>query len=207
MIDTITVIGGGWSAGTLAKPPVGIGHVIGVNDAFLRARCDIGVTMDRLWMENRWLDVKARIGAAPRSFWARQAALKNVTERPAWLVPFGCDHFATAPSFEAGMLNGTSSGMCAINLALAGAIDGGLRRIVLIGFDMNRSPDGRAYWFGSGYPWAKDGGATTGGKYKAWSSGFGQLAAEAKRRRIEIINTSLTSDIPNFVKAPLESLR
>jgi hypothetical protein len=196
--DTITVIASGWSAGSERKPPKGIGHIIGVNDAGLIAGCDDLVSMDRLYVEHRWPQIKARAELA----WLRRSALKNISDRPAWLKVFDNDHTSTEPSTEYGRLNGTSSGMCALNLALMALP----KRIVLIGFDMNRSPDGRAYWHAP-YEWTKAEGATSGGKYKAWAGQFGAFAAGCRDVGIEVLNTSLTSAITAFPKMALEKLR
>lgn len=203
MTLTITVIGGGWSAGSLDNPPVGIGHVIGVNDAGLYGRSARGsvdelVSMDRLWTEHRWPQIVERAGVTL----LRRSALKNITDRPSWLTPFENDHTTAKPSDDVEALNGTSSGMCAINRAMHWRP----KRIVLIGFDMNRSPDGRAYWHAP-YPWAKPGGATSGGKYKAWAAQFGAIARSCQGLGIEVLNTAMTSAITVFPKAPLEMLR
>ena len=139
-------------SGNLKDPPRGIGIVIGVNESMLRSHCQFGVSMDRLFMEHRWWEIKRRSDVLTHVH-ARRAALANIKERPDWLHPFECDHKEARPTEEEGRLNGTNSGLCALNLAfkMRPAV------VLLIGFDMDRSPAGRAYWWGDEYPWAKPG--------------------------------------------------
>jgi hypothetical protein len=201
--DVVTVIASGWSAGSLAEPPRGIGITIGVNDSCLHAVCRFAVSMDRLWTENRWAKLCDNVERRYiHHAHIRLSALKRLEDRPPWLHPFECDYKSTVPSDAAGTLNGTNSGMCALNLAYQMRP----RLLVLIGFDMNRSPDGRAYWH-LPYPWALDRGNTSGGKYIAWAAQFEAFATACRREKIDVVNTSMTSAITTFKKAPLESLR
>lgn len=193
-VKDVSIIGGGWSVAKadLSSAP---GLVIGVNDSAIHARCNIAVSMDRLWSEHRWqqLRVGLRIGSL-RQVWLRRAAAKNIdqNERDLWL--FECSHKSTEFSEHQGTLNGTNSGMCAFNLAYQ------LRpeRIWLYGFDMNRGPKGRAYWY-EPYPWSAKG-ATTSGKYKEWSKQFDDAAAKCKAAGIKVFNVSPTSAITSFEK-------
>lgn len=199
--ETVTVIGGGWSAGSVAEPPVGVGLVIGVNDAAIYARCDIVVSMDRLWSEHRWNDICDRVEAGKmREAWLRRAALKNIVDRPPWLHPFDNDHEATVPVDIPGRLHGTNSGLCALNLAWTMRP----KRILLVGFDMKRHPQtDAAYWYPP-YPWSKGQGSTTSGKYKVWAAQFGPLAHACRTAGIEVFNCSKGSAIPSFPKASLK---
>lgn len=189
--ETITVVGGGWSAKALdlnALP----GFVIGANEAGVRIRCDAAVSMDRLFTENRWAQLKAR--AIP--FYARKAALVNVLERPIWLNPFDCDYKSTKFRDEPGFLNGTNSGFCALNLAYQ-------RRpstIFLVGFDMNRDPStGHPYWH-EPHPWANPAGGTGTGRYNLWAKEMADAAAAFRAIGCSVYNVSLTSSITDFPK-------
>lgn len=199
---TVTIIAGGWSAGSVDDPPMGLGYVVGVNDAFRHTHVDCIVSMDRLWTENRWEGIYAwaEMRTDP---WVvlRRSAVKNIPQRPPWLTIFDNDHRDVRPSMQRGVLNGDNSGLCALNLALQ------IRpsRVVLIGFDMNRSPQGRAYWWPS-YPWAKADGGTSAGRYREWAAEFAPIADAFKAADIDVVNTSMTSAIPNFRKARLESV-
>lgn len=189
-LETVSVLAGGWSVRglDLARLP---GCVIAVNDAgVLAPRVDSVVTMDRLWLEWRWND----LNRLQRTTWARPACLLNLPGRPPWLKVFACDWQSTEMSATPDTLNGTNSGLCALNLAYQ------LRpaRVVLFGFDMGRSAKGEAYWYAP-YPWRPNGG-TSNQRYGEWAAQFGPAARAFKARGIEVLNASPTSRIPAFPK-------
>lgn len=188
-IDTVCVIGGGWSAGLvdLAALP---GILIGVNDSAIHARCDIAVSMDRLWSEHRFDDLRRM----RRLAWLRRSAVQNLDRRWPWLRIFENDHKSVELSDDPQTLNGTNSGTCAVNLAFILRP----RRIVLVGFDMNLSPAGAAHWYPP-YPWSKTAGSTTRGKYQEWAGEFDRIAEQC-RGLVEIVNASATSAIKSFPK-------
>jgi hypothetical protein len=189
-MTTISILAGGWSVKglDLTRLP---GKVIGVNDSAVRARCDIAVSMDRLWTENRW----ANLHALKREAHIRKSAIKNIAARPDWLHLFDCDHTLAELSEVEGILNGTNSGLCALNLAYQMRP----RRIILLGFDMCRSPRGEAYWHDP-YPWSKPQGGTGNGRYAEWAGQFARAAAQCKASGIEVINASKASKITAFPK-------
>ncbi len=195
--DTISVLAGGWSVKglDLTRLP---GMVIGVIDAGVRApRVEAVVTMDRLWLEWRWPD----LCRTETPTWARPACLTHIPDRPAWLTVFECDWQSTQMSEESGRLNGTNSGLCALNLAFQLRP----RRVVLFGFDMGRSPSGESYWYPN-YPWRPTGG-TTNGRYAIWARQFEPAARAFKDAGIEVLNASPVSRIPAFRKvAPADVL-
>lgn len=170
--ETVTVLAGGWSARAyLDRLP---GTIIGVNDAAVFSPCDIAVSMDRLWTEHRF----PHLAEIARPAWLRRSALQNIPRPlPDWVRPFACDNesttFAEDPQHEE--LNGTHSGFCALNLAYQMRP----QRLVLVGFDMGKGPDGEAHWWPD-YPWAKPGGATTAGKFAQWAGQFAGAAAQFK---------------------------
>ncbi len=193
--NVISIIAGGWSVSKVDTSRLP-GFVIGVNDAslFINGRVDAALTMDRLWAEHRydWLTHHH----APKPFYVRRSARKNLPlELPPWVNVFENDNNSVIFSDEEGVLHGTNSGFCALNLAYQMCPD----QLFLFGFDMNRSPLGRPYWFPD-YPWAKAGGATTGGKYQAWAKQFKDAADAFKLAKIEVLNVSLTSAIDVFPK-------
>jgi hypothetical protein len=189
----ISVLAGGWSVKglDLSRLP---GTVIGVNDSVVHARCHVAVSMDRLWTENRW----ANLQALKRIAYIRTAAIKNIGARPGWLRLFDCDHTLAELSDVDGVLNGTNSGLCALNLAYQMSRRGG--RIYLFGFDMCRGPKGECYWYGEGYPWAKAGGGTGNTRYAEWAAQFDRAAEQCKASGIEVLNASKVSKITAFKK-------
>lgn len=189
--EVISILGGGWSALMVDRDHLP-GMVVGVNDSgVLVARCDLIVSMDRLWAEYRWPTMLE----LQRTASIRTAALKNMAERPKWLRPFECDYKSTQFSVESGRLNGTNSGLCAMNWAWRARP----KRLYLIGFDMNRSPNGAAYWYPP-YPWTQAEGATKPGKYDQWAREMEHAAAQFKAVGTEVLNVSATSSIEAFRK-------
>lgn len=184
------MLAGGWSVRglDLARLP---GRVIAVNDAGVRApRVDAIVSMDRLWTEYRWSELR-RLRVPT---WLRQACLLNLAELPDWLRMYRCDHTATELSDAPGALNGTNSGLVALNLAYQQRP----RRVVLFGFDMGRSPRGEPYWYPP-YPW-RPGGGTSNGKYAEWAAQFAPAARAFAAAGVEVLNASPASRIPAFAK-------
>lgn len=92
---------------------------------------------------------------------------------------------------EAG-LNGTNSGMVAINLAWKMKP----KVLYLFGFDMCRSPSGESYWH-EPYSWAPSG-ATKPGKYNDWTKEFGSIASAFRECGTNVINASLVSKLKVF---------
>lgn len=173
----VSVLAGGWSARgyDLQRLP---GHVIGVNDAGILARCDTVVSMDRLWTENRWSQLKALI----RPSWIRAAALKNIPPQwPDWLNRFDCDHTSAVMSDAPAVLNGTNSGLCAVNLAYQ------LRPEVLrlYGMDLARGPNGERHWYPD-YPWQAPGKGTGAGTFVAWQVHLARAIDQCAKAGIKV---------------------
>ena len=175
MTDTITIVAGGWSASrfNLAKLP---GQIIAVNDsARYLPRCDIAISMDRLWAENRVEQIK-RLGIP---LWLRRSASRSIEDFPL-LTRFDNDHESTTLSDAPGVLNGTHSGFCALNLAYQMKP----RAIILIGFDMAHGPRGERHWFPD-YPW-KNGGGSSVGKLAEWATQFETAARQLLASQIAV---------------------
>ncbi len=170
--DEITIIGGGSSARRvdLAALP---GTIIGVNDAALHApRVDVVVSMDRAWIENR----VAALDHMKLPSFLRLSALRNVFDliREPWVFPFDCrNETGIFGKFEC-MLNGPSSGHCAMNLAFIRWP----RRINLVGFDSGSG----GHWFPT-YSWAKP------MKVKSdWSAALGEGIRQCEGAGIEVVH-------------------
>lgn len=198
-MEVVSILAGGHSARgyDVNRLP---GRVIGVNDACWRARCDVGVTMDRLFLENRASQISGTIIEGPlTTLYARHAAYKNLVPVPEWITSFECDHTSTDMSPAPGTLNGTNSGMCALNLAYQMFP----RTVILFGFDMCLAKDGAAYWYPP-YPWAQA--KKGGGKYVAWAKQFEHICDQFERAGVEVLNASPGSAIHCFHKIEPKSV-
>lgn len=189
--DIISVVAGGWSLRDVDRDRIP-GFIIGVNEsAILLPRCDLAVSMDRLWTENRWEHLARRRMPS----WLRRSAVQNIADRPDWLTVFDNDHKAIDFTDEPLRLNGTNSGLCAFNRAwqLRPAV------IYLYAFDMCRGPKGEAYWH-EPYSWGTPQGDTSNGRYKEWAGQFAAAAKACRAAGIKVFNLSPVSAIPNFPK-------
>jgi hypothetical protein len=206
----VIVIAGGWSVSQYPMEDFrDRATVIGVNESMLLQHCHVGVTMDRLWMENRYPDLKERFYRAsilrmepePASVWTRKGTQANIpqSERTHRVREFECDHKSSEMSMLLGRLNGTNSGMCAVNLALQMKPD----RIYLLGFDMQKGPGGEPYYHAP-YAWAVPNGATKKAKYDVWAPQFRRIAHDAIEQHVEIVNVNHHSKIETFTRYPYE---
>lgn len=192
--EVVCVVGGGFSFRhvNVAKLP---GTIITANEGgVILPRVDHAVSMDRLWTESRW----SRLDALKNDTWLRRHAVQNIdwlSEERKWLHLFSCDHNTVSFSEDPLHLNGTNSGVCALNLAYI------LRpkELYLFGFDMCRDVNGRAYWH-EPYPWTTPQGATKPGKYVEWAAQFNQVAIEFRSIGTKVFNVSEASKIMCFQK-------
>lgn len=179
--DTISIIAGGSSVKHVDRSKLP-GLIIGVNDSFIHTRCDVCVSMDRLWTENRWTAILHE--AKPT--YIRINAMQNISDRPPFLSTFTCDNKSVVLSEMWDHINGTNSASCALNVAyLARPIS-----IYLFGFDMIGG-----YWYPE-YSWA--------GKKKrgvlAWAKHFDTAKKQFRAVGIEVINVSHVTQIESFRK-------
>lgn len=203
--DIVSVVAGGWSVSQIDLKRIS-GTIIAINDSAIHLpRFDFVVSMDRLWTEHRygWLREKQKPARIRRS------ALQNLPDKWPWLSSFECDHTSAEFSDQPGVLNGTNSGLCGFNLAYQRRP----KQILLFGFDMKRGPCGEAYWYPP-YSWVGAKGATSGGKYGAWSKQFERAARQCAAAGIEValvgdsaIDCFRKISAPefNFVEAPRET--
>jgi len=187
----ITVVAGGWSVRNIDIDQL-CGEVIAVNDSAVHLpRVDTVVSMDRLWTEARWKWLLERAGPT----WLRRSAVQNIQERWLGLKIFECDHksihFVPSTAGTTYQLNGTNSGLCALNLAwsLAPA------RLFLLGFDFNRSLRGEAHWF-EPYVWHPAG--TPAANYLQWAREINATHQAFVTAGIDVFNVSPTSAVTAF---------
>lgn len=195
MRSDITIVSGGWSVADIDLTKL-VGFVIAVNDSgLLVPRADAVVSMDRLWTEHRW----PKLMELGRKTWLRRSAVQNIPKidlnSATWLTVFECNNETNDFSDEPSRLNGTNSGACALNLAYLLKP----RRLFLLGFDMNRSPKGRPYWY-EPYPWANQNGGTSNKRYREWAAQFEQCAVSFRSTGTEVLNVSPRSAIDVFPK-------
>ena len=196
----ISVVGGGFSFREVDHGLVP-GFVIAANDAglCLQRQVDEIVSMDRLWTEHRW---EALQGIRTPTH-LRRSAVQNVEwESESWAHVFDCDHTSVEFSDDPNTLNGTSSGTCALNRAYQLRP----RKLFLFGFDMCRDINGNPYWYAP-YPWTKDTGGTSNGKYNAWAAEFNRIALAFAQIECEVYNVSRHSKIMCFPRLTPAQLR
>jgi len=194
--DTVIIIGGG---STVADYNVGdlrqYGYVIGVNDAALYKKCNAALSMDRRWVENRHPLIKE----TPMDLFYRQDAVKNIREREG-ITTFQCDYKSANMTKEKGFLNGTNSGLCALNLAFQMPV----HKVYLLGFDMCRHPEtNNPYWY-KPYPWAKPQGGTGNTRYNEWAQQFEIAHLQFIQKGVKIRNVTHRSKIKCFPKITYE---
>jgi len=90
---------------------------------------------------------------------------------------------------------GQNGGYQAINLAY----HLGARRIVLLGYDLQRGPGGETHWFGHHPDRAVS-------AYASWLPLFRRLAVELAAEGIEVINCSRATALDAFPREPLEDV-
>jgi hypothetical protein len=198
------VIGGGWSVSRYAEhldDLTSFGHVIGVNDAAIHTNVHEAITMDRLWFEHRWPLLR---DLRVQKVWVREKCDCNVprkTEHDNWLT---FRHFNKIdPSVTPGELHGGNSGTCAINLAFQQMMSGD--NLFLLGFDMQKGPEGQPYWYPP-YPWTHPEGATKPGHFKTWVHDMHGFARYAKVKQLNVYNVTTRSQIPHFPKMTFEQM-
>lgn len=177
MPDVVSILAGGWSARSydVHRLP---GYVIGVNDAGLYGRCDAIVSMDRLWTEARW----SWMCGTKRAAWIRRAALKNIPPNwPGYVTAFECDHEAAQMSDDPRVLNGTNSGLCAVNLAYRMRP----KALRIYGMDLKRGPNGERHWYAD-YDFKPPEKGTGDGTFKAWRDDLSAAVAQCQARGIEV---------------------
>jgi len=175
--EVISIVGGGPSVRDvdLLKIP---GTIIAINDSAVHLpRFDIVVSMDRLWTEYRYDWMRKQ----QKPSWIRRSALQNIRDKWPWLNSFECDHASAELSDQPGVLNGTNSGLCGLNLAYQ------MRpaQILLYGFDLKRGPNSEPYWH-LPYPWSPKG-ATKDGKYAEWRPHLARAIKQCEAAGIEVL--------------------
>jgi len=158
------------------------GYTIGVNEAAIRTPVHVGVSMDRKWTEVRHEQIAGKPFLLRKPFKLWEGAFV-----------FACNHETDEFSEVPGILNGRSSGHCALNYAYQMRP----KKIFLFGFDFT----GRPYWFGH-LEWHKN-------KDKTYISNDWIPAFDAAKKKfdaagIEVIIVGTESLLTQFKKITYE---
>ena len=94
---------------------------------------------------------------------------------------------------------GANSGYQAINLA----VHFGVKRIILLGYDMKEGPDGQKHHHAE-HPKGMCNPAAS--NYKRWIENFGTMELDLNRARVEVINCTPGSALECFPMAKLEEV-
>lgn len=194
--SVISIIAGGRSFLNVDRARIP-GTIIGVNDSAFHTRCDIVVSMDRLWTEHRFEELKKQ----KKHSWIRKSAIQNCKARWPDLHIFPGDNTSWKMSETFDDLHGTNSGMCAFNLAYLCRP----KQIFLFGFDMGRVLGENPYWY-EHYPWVSPKGSTPDARYAEWAKQWKDASRLCVAAGIEVINVSPESNLRTFKKIRPEEL-
>lgn len=172
-------------------------NIVCVNDAALHIqRPDCAVTMDRKWLMNRWENLHVRgvfiyhrggAGAVPDRV-RHHAFVNNNRAGPM----SGCRNPLT--------LDGNNSGACALNLAY----HRGYERVFLLGFDMQKGPNGENHFYPD-YEWNVN--STKPGALKGWAGSFSEAAEQFRKRGMAVYNVNNRSLIGAFPIIEFDTFR
>jgi hypothetical protein len=202
MSDEVVVLAGGWSVSQFPGFRDKLGRLrsryefMAVNDSAYHMPPHVMVSMDRVWSEHRYPMMMDRLVSMKVTWpvmWFREGIFRNI---PAPTGPhvryFRCDISADAPlSHTVGWLNGGNSGICALNLALQGKP----KRVFMLGFDMQRGPQGQHHWYDCSWTAHK----SSAKALDNWSKRFEGINLQFSREGIELVNVTNYSAIPDSV--------
>jgi hypothetical protein len=156
--------------------------VIAINDAYrLAPWADVLYAADYKWWEYHrgapdFTGLKCSIESSIGLYWPGVTVLRNT----------GPDGLETDPT---GLRAGKNGGYQAINLA----VHLGATRILLLGYDMSLSADGRSHWFGEHPPTVRD-----YSPYDEMREAFESLKAPLANAGVEVLNCSRRSALTAF---------
>lgn len=195
-MSVISIIAGGRSFLKIDREKIP-GTIIAVNDSAFNTRCDIIVSMDRLWTEYRWEELRT----LKKPTWIRKSAAQNCKGSWDGLHIFQGNNTSWQITDTVEDLHGTNSGMCAFNLAYAMKP----AKIFLFGFDMGRTIDGLAYWY-KPYAWTSPAGSTPNKRYAEWATQWKDASRKCAAAGIKVFNVSIESALRTFPKLKPEDL-
>jgi hypothetical protein len=173
-------------------------HVIGINCAYL-----IGNWIDMIFFGDIGFFLKHQQGLA--AFPGLKVSCHPQTDRYDWIkyTPRDKEHpRGISENPKAASWNG-NSGSAAISIAA----NAGAKRIILLGFDMKSGTDKKRHWHGLyGVATNRDPRKPIHLPFDRHLRGFSEIARDAKRRGIEILNCCPDSAIKEFKKFSLKEL-
>lgn len=190
--EAVSILAGGYSVKSIDLSKLR-GTVICINDSAIHSpKCDVVCSMDRLWTEGRWEQL--RLMAKPA--YLRRSAVQKLETKWPWCHIFDNDNECFEFTDQPGWLQGTNSGLCGFNLAYQWRP----RSIYLLGFDMTPGPNGEQHWYPP-YPWITEAGGkggTSKGKYVKWAGQFNKAQQACLRAGIQVFNVTNRSMITVF---------
>ncbi len=150
-----------------------------------------------------WADI---LYSADAKWWrhyharALKFAGRKVTVRATlpWPEVYSLVQSVDHPSFDprpTHLVSGGNSGYQAVHLA----VHLGVKRILLLGFDMRNGSNGRRHWFGN-HP----GKLNSGGSFSTWRTAFDKFAGVLQKMDIQVINCTPDTALRSFRRVPLE---
>lgn len=179
--------------------PIHNKHVIGINAAFL-----IGDWIDMVFFgDKRWyLENRERLALFPGLKVSCHASLlRNDTEKIK-VLPRNTKHGqGISPDYSKICWNG-NSGSAAISIA----VNAGVTKIILLGFDMKLDKDSKQHWHGLYGTANRKAGEVKGLPFERHSRGFPAIQRDALIRGVEIINACPDSTIKQFRKTTVKEI-
>ncbi len=192
--ETVVILGGGSSLTPAdVKFCRGKAHVIAIKEAAqLAPWAEVLYAADAKW----WRHMKGAPGFAGTKYAIEQDASQPPTDWSQWpdvrvLRNTGVEGLELDPT---GLRTGYNSGYQALNLAWHFA---GAARVVLLGFDMWRGPNGQQNWFGE-HP------LHTPSPYPLFLQAFKSIEAPLKQVGVQVVNASRFTILDSFPRVPLE---
>jgi hypothetical protein len=188
--DAIAVIASGpslaeWQTDYLADKI----HCIATNSSFRRLKVPGDVYgCDRIWWDHYAADVRA----AGHSGWTQDRGA-SMHHQIRWVRAIWCRGLGVHPGV---IHHGANSGYQAINLAF----QFGARRIILVGFDMQKT-GGVTHWYGDHPSPMKNAGGIEG-----WVKNFSHLSRDLRAHGVEVFNCTVETALDCFEHADLRDV-
>lgn len=149
----------------------------GANDAAIKLKTDVFVTIDRNYYKNRTEDIKQFVKGGGTAYVAMDRA--HVYEELIDGVTYLHRTRGTGMSLQPDVLYGLNSGYATLNAALLE----GRKEIILLGFDMHHK-SGKSHWF-DGYSWHRNKGDRL---VRRWAGAFTEAVEDLRANGVQVVN-------------------